>query len=153
MIYSREPKPFKPQRVDGGEGNNVDISLKVKAKFGVTDVDFTNVPMHLVHAAIAVLNGDTDFGTIERGNITAAEPGEFKRFDSRNPKAEVNYLYGKDTDGNPSAYADTDSMRTKNFTKEELFQQGIIMTNQCAECGAYVANRDKHVTWHNKTLP
>jgi len=52
-------------------------------------------------------------------------------------------------DGEP-AYADTDSMRTKDFTNAELFWG---LSNICQECGAIVGKTDKHVEWHNKLLP
>jgi len=120
----------------GGDGDNADIVTLVIGLAG-TAVRFTNVPVHRVHAAIALLNGDTDFGTLERGNITAAKPGEFSRYDS-----EV-----RRWDRIPEG--------TKEFTAAELFKPAILRQSgyACSECGAMVAALDTHVTWHNKTLP
>ena len=188
-MENEPPRPLPSQDYNeyliDQDGNAQHVVVDIASAGGKRQiVRFTNVPMHHVHAAIALLNDDG------QDALPAAE---------NNPQAQVNYLYGKDADGNPlvtesgttpermtpydkmlfnAEYAKNQALKamfnsdvanqenplkkfyppyvapgTKEFTKDGLFQQGIIMTNQCAECGAYVANRDKHVTWHNKTLP
>jgi len=119
-----------------GNAQQINITI-VQAGDRKQLVEFTNVPMDRVHAAIAVLNGDTDFGTLERGNITAAKADEFSRYDS-----EV-----RRWDHIPEG--------TKEFTAAELFKPAILRQSgyACSECGAMVAALDTHVTWHNKTLP
>jgi len=144
-------------RIGGRQGGKNTAALVEIVVRGTVDsngesVTFTNVPMHHVHAAIALLNDDPYADALK-----ATE---------NNPQAQVNYLYGKDADGGPikrestgetvgHAYADTDSMRTKDFTIAELFKPAILRQSgyACSECGAMVAALDIHVTWHNKTLP
>jgi len=153
------------------EGNNVDITLKVKARFGVTDVDFTNVPMHRVHATIAALNGDTveaalyDVNSIHPAEryIPPAETGRNvaqKAYDKL--VANSQYAAEKAVAESRKAKEETrfapPSTRAEDFTSLELFgeQTGVLENTSeydCGECGAIVYNRVKHVTWHNKTLP
>ena len=122
----------------GGDGdNNVDVSIKITAKYGPSIIDFTNVPMDRVHAAIALLNGDGE---------EAPPPGFTDAFMRRVLDAVPN----------------AEKYRTKDFTMLELFphQEGykfsFVPQECCSECGAFVPyeeSRVKHVTWHNKTLP
>ena len=68
-------------------------------------------------------------------------------------KQKLNDQYGK--------YGDTDSMRTRDFTIDELFPQGthaVAYTLTCSECACEVKNvlnpyLIKHTDWHNKLLP
>jgi len=118
----------------GGDGDNADIIALLVGLAG-EPVRFTNVPMHRVHTAIAVLNGDGE---------DALPAG----YESLAHKLAANKMYGDH------------ASRTRDFTSEELFgQQKGKETNygtyvySCFECGAVVDSRAKHVTWHNKTLP
>jgi len=125
----------------GGDGENiVRISITTTAPGKIPhieDIHFTNVPMHRVHAAIAVLNGDGE---------DALPAG----YESLAHKLAANKTYGEH------------ASRTRDFTMLELFphQEGykfsFVPQECCSECGAFVPyeeSRVKHVTWHNKTLP
>jgi len=123
-----------------GNAQQINITI-VQAGDRKQLVEFTNVPMHRVHAAIAVLNGDYYESPADKGERVA--------------KLAYNAMYGKQ--GDIHAYTDTDSMRTKDFTEDELFpfESHIEKTSLycCAECGAAVLNVVEHTSWHNKTLP
>ena len=121
----------------GGDGDNADLVTLLVGLAG-EPVRFTNVPMHRVHAAIAVLNGDTDTTTPEQSHANAVAHGHATGIMN---------------------YADTDSMRTKDFNSRELFGNQIgeerngKTIKECLECGALVTAHGRHTTWHNKTLP
>jgi len=135
---------LRDTRITSDNADIVSILVGLSGK----PIQFTNLPMHHVHAAIAVLNGDPYADALK-----ATE---------NNPQAQVNYLYGKDADGNPLAkfYPPYVAEGTKEFTPTELFpnhpDEPWRPQEYCEECGAlvpYERARDKHVTWHNKTLP
>ena len=77
----------------------------------------------------------------------------------RAAKAELNARFAKVKMDHEEGrlYADTDSMRTKEFTIDELFPDAGngYTTQPCYECGSLVNTNEhaKHVAWHNKLLP
>ena len=136
----------------GGDGENiVRISITTTAPGKIPhieDIHFTNVPMHRVHAAIAVLNGDGE---------DALPAG----YESLAHKLAANKLYGDVANQeNPlkKFYPPYVAEGTKEFTMLELFPdvEKFKPRECCVECGAFVPyeqERQTHVTWHNKTLP
>lgn len=96
------------------------------------EIRFTNVPMHRIHAAIALLNGDTE---------TAAN--------TMQAQLERNLKAIRDESVAPG---------TKEFTVAELFPYKPLNVDGdpcsiCRECGSIVSNPGAHTRWHNKTLP
>ena len=134
----------------GGDGENVvriSITTTAPGKIPhIEDIHFTNVPMHHVHAAIALLNDDGERMTPYDKMLFNAE---YAKNRAANAMHDVN-------NGEPwesplaKFYPPYAAPGTKAFTEEELFSPDSVM---CAECGAYVHDRAIHVTWHNKTLP
>lgn len=69
--------------------------------------------------------------------------------------------YNKAKMDHEEGYPDSDSIRTKDFTIDELFPQGthaVAYTLTCSECACEVKNvlnpyLIKHTDWHNKLLP
>lgn len=164
---------------------------------GMQHLEFTNVPMERVHAAIALLNDEPPtwvdmigthgvpmakmmysamYGRNANGVSGRDAKDEIMYNDSDSAHAEsesvhqlayklkMNNIYGSNKDAikeqldNPLPYKDTDSMRTKDFTSEELFPPGSHLKDSlymCNECGALIhwSFLAMHVTWHNKTLP
>jgi len=122
------------------------VQLEIVTEHDITPVQFTNVPMNRVHAAIAVLNGDGDG---EETELTE----EGAHLLAINQAAQQRDLFRK-------FYPPYAAPGTKEFTTEELFPRVDNPLNVdgdpcgiCRECGAVVSNPVKHVTWHNKTLP
>jgi len=137
IVYKRRPDNDYTELVisqAGGDGDGARIRMWVLGPDDQNFVEFTNVPMHRVHAAIALLNGDQ-----EETELTE----EGARLLAISQAAQQRDLFRK-------FYPPYVAPGTKAFTEEELFSPDSVM---CAECGAYVHDRAIHVTWHNKTLP
>jgi len=63
----------------GGDGDNARrVQLEIVTDHDIQPVQFTNVPMHRVHAAIALLNGD---GEDELPTSTASYDGDWQTKD------------------------------------------------------------------------
>jgi len=144
----------------GGDGDNAATVVQtviVDDKIMQSEtLSFTNVPMHRVHAAIALLNDDGERMTPYDKMLFNAE---YAKNRAANAMHDVNN--GEPWE-NPLAkfYPPYAAPGTKEFTTEELFPRVDEPLNVdgdpcgiCRECGAVVSNPVKHVTWHNKTLP
>lgn len=77
-------------------------------------------------------------------------------------KMQANAEFAKAKMDHEEGYPDSDNIRTKDFTIEELFTEraeGDYIASPCKECGALVIDTGfhdytaKHVAWHNKLLP
>lgn len=107
------------------------VQMTIVLKHDIQGVQFTNVPVSRVHAAIALLNDGVTKPAMDRDSLnewrrTAPYPIEESKGD---------------------------------FTLAELFPDGTYRHNlnygayMCTECSALVGDLEAHVTWHNKLLP
>ena len=121
-------------------------------------MEFTNVPMTRVHAAIAILNGDTDFG------LMAGDTTHIKRAEAWvNPLKEFmpKEALAAERERQDKQFIETfgSKPRHEDFTSRELFGNQIgedrngRTIKECLECGALVTKHGKHTSWHNKLLP
>jgi hypothetical protein len=139
----------------GGDGDAELVSIRIeRTRASVETVSFTNVPMDRVHAAIALLNDEPQ-------NTPPLPCGDFHCSLPANHPGPHQCGMGDCAVNPPIAFPhppEPGHIRTEDFTEDELFgeQTGVLPDTreyECAECGAIIYNRAKHVTWHNKTLP
>jgi len=152
-MENEPPRPLPSQDYNeyliDQDGNAQHVVVDIASAGGKRQiVRFTNVPMHHVHAAIALLNDDGQ---------DALPAG----YESLAHKLAANKLYGDVANQeNPlkKFYPPYVAEGTKEFTMLELFPdvEKFKPRECCVECGAFVPyeqERQTHVTWHNKTLP
>lgn len=130
----------------------------------IEDIHFTNVPMHRVHAAINMLNGDpfADALNSDRDDTPPTLKHLIEQHGKAVAKMMYSAMYGRPntypaTGANEYVYKDTDSAMpegTREYTLTELFGW-YDGTPHCHECGATVDHeqRNTHRLWHNKLLP
>lgn len=82
------------------------------------------------------------------------------RIEKAATKLNLNREFGRAKMDHEEGYTDSDSIRTKDFTIDELFPAGFNIaayTITCTECACEVKTARKyvvkHTEWHNKLLP